>query len=377
MAESGSGQEKTEEPTGRKLEKSKDDGQIARSRELNTVMMLLLSGVGFLFLGGQIVEGMIHIMKVSFDIDRSLIFDDKLLAKVFWDTIIDALNYIIPFFFLMVVAAVVSPLLMSGWNFSMKALAPKFNRLDPIKGMGKIFGWKGLVELLKSLGKLIIVASVGYILFIEKFPEFLVLGEGDLGVNLAHLGTELIWVFILLSSTLIFVALIDVPFQLWEHKRQLKMTLQEVKDELKDTEGNPELKGKQRGMQREVSQRRMMEAIPEADVVVTNPTHFAVALKYNQDSMTAPVVIAIGADILALQIRRVAEAHEVPVLETPVLARALYYNSELGEEIPAGLYLAVAQVLAYIYQLRQYKIYGGVEPQPMSDPPVPDDLRRD
>jgi len=377
MAESGSGQEKTEEPTGRKLDESKNEGQIARSRELNTVMMLLLSGVGFLFLGADIVAGLIDIMKSSFVMDRRLIFDDKLLAKTFWDTIIEAINYIVPFFFLMTVAAVVSPLSMSGWNFSTKALVPKFNRMDPIKGISKIFGWKGLVELLKSLGKLIIVASVGYILFNAKFPEFLVLGNGDLGMNLSYLGHELIWVFILLSSTLILVALIDVPFQLWEHKRQLKMTLQEVKDEMKDTEGNPELKGKQRGLQREMSQRRMMEAIPEADVVVTNPTHFAVALKYDQDAMGAPIVVAIGADILALQIRRVADSHEIPVLETPVLARALYYNSVLGEEIPAGLYLAVAQVLAYIYQLRQYNVYGGVEPQPISDLPVPDDLRRD
>ncbi|NOZ52284.1 MAG: flagellar biosynthesis protein FlhB [Gammaproteobacteria bacterium] len=377
MAESGSGQEKTEEPTARKLDESKREGQIARSRELNSVMMLLFAGVGLMFFGGQIVEGLLSIMKSSFDLNRSLIFEEKNLAKKFWETIISSLNFIVPFLFLMVVAAVVSPLSMSGWNFSTKALLPKFNRMDPIKGITKIFGWKGLIELLKSLAKLIIVASVGYVLFEIKLPEFLILGEGDIGVSLAYLGEELIWVFILLSSALVFVALVDVPFQLWDHKRQQKMTLQEVKDELKSTEGNPELKGKQRGLQREISQRRMMEEIPEADVVVTNPTHFAVALKYEQNAAAAPVVVAIGADLLALQIRRVAESNDVVVLEAPVLARALYYNSKLGEEIPAGLYLAVAQVLAYIYQLRQYKAYGGVEPQPTMDFTVPDDLRRD
>jgi len=193
----------------------------------------------------------------------------------------------------------------------------------------------------------------------------------------AAMSKELVWVFIILSASLLLITLVDVPFQLWDYRRQLKMTLQEIKDEHKESEGSPEVKGRVRQLQREISQRRMMEAVPQADVLITNPSHYAVALKYDQVKMRAPVVVALGADLIALQIKRVAQAHDVPILEAPPLARALYHNSQLGGEIPAGLYLAVAQVLAYIYQLKQYQQEGGIPPQPLSDIPIPDDLRRD
>jgi flagellar biosynthetic protein FlhB len=375
--ESGSGQEKTEEPSGRRLSKAREEGQVPRSRELNTLIMLLSAGFALMFLGPHIISGLLEMLRSSFVIDRAVIFNTEIVPALFLNKVGVAINYLMPFFLFMLIAAIAAPLPLSGWVFSTKALAPKLNRLDPIKGLrNKIFSWKGLVELLKALVKFVIVASVGYLLFQAKIGDFLALGHENLNSALSNMGVELIRVFILLSSSLIVIALVDVPFQLWDHKRQLKMTKQELKDEHKETEGSPEIKRRVRQTQYEMSTRRMMEAVPQADVVVTNPTHYAVALRYDQLRMSAPVVVAIGADLIALQIRRVADANEVPILEAPPLARALYHNSELNQEIPAGLYLAVAQVLAYIYQLKHYQSHGGVQPDAPGDLPIPDELRR-
>lgn len=378
MAESGSGQEKTEQPSSRRLSKAREEGQVARSRELNTLVMLLAAGFGLLFLGEHIIAGLVEMLRSSFAIDRSLIFDPQLLPALFLEKVRFAIDILAPFFLLMLVAAIAAPLPMSGWVFSTKALVPKFSRLDPIKGLTtKVLSWKGLVELIKSLVKFIIVAFVGYLLFKAKIGEFLALDNETLHSALADMGHELIWVFIVLSSSLIIITLADVPFQLWDHKRQLKMTRQELKDEHKETEGSPEIKKRIRKTQYEMAARRMMEEVPKADVVVTNPTHYAVALRYDQLRMAAPVVVAMGSDLMALQIRRVADANDVPILEAPPLARALYHNSELGQEIPAGLYLAVAQILAYIFQLKHYHTHGGLQPDAPGDLPIPDDMRRD
>ncbi|MDH5324823.1 MAG: flagellar biosynthesis protein FlhB [Gammaproteobacteria bacterium] len=377
MAESGSGQEKTEEPSSRKLQQARSKGQVPRSRELNTVIMLLVAGVGLLLVGQSMVARLADVLRSNFVMERQILFDPGVMATRLWDSIQESLLTISPLLGMLLIAAVVSPLLLSGWNFSNDALIPKLERMDPIKGLGRIFGWKGLVELLKSLAKFVIVASVGYLLLQTKLESFLGLGQQPVNQGLAQAGEELIWVFILLSSTLIVVALVDVPFQMWDYKRQQKMTRQELKDEHKETEGNPELKSKQRSVQREISMRRMMDMVPQADVVITNPTHFSVALKYDALNMAAPVVVALGADLVALQIRRVATANDVPILESPVLARALFYHSEINEEIPAGLYLAVAQVLAYIYQLRQHQEKGANKPNALDDLPIPDEFRTD
>ena len=378
MADSGSGQEKTEEPSGRRLDKAREEGQVPRSRELNTLIMLLAGGFGLLFLGGHMVSGLLAILHNSLSIDRSLIFDSSLLPTLFLNNVRLAIDNLIPFFLLMLIAAIGAPLAMSGWVFSTKALAPKFSRLDPIKGLStKILSWKSLAELLKSLVKFVIVAFTGYLLFKTKISGFLGLGTESLDSALAQMGNSLIWVFIVLSCSLIIIVLADVPFQLWDNRRQLKMTHQELKDEHKETEGSPEIKRRIRKTQYEMAARRMMQEVPKADVVVTNPTHYAVALRYDQLNMGAPVVVAVGSDLMALQIRRVADANDVPILEAPPLARALYHNCKLGQEIPAGLYLAVAQILAYIYQLKHYQDHGGIQPDAPVDLPIPDDLRND
>ncbi len=377
MAESGSGQEKTESATPKKLQDAREQGQVPRSRELDTLIMLLVSGMAFLMLGKQIIGGLLELLRSNFVIERAMIFNAAIIPEYFWRAINEGISILLPFLLVMAVAAVISPLPMGGWNFSTKALTPKIERLNPIKGLGRVFAWKGLIELSKALVKFLIVATAGWFLLMEKLPAFLNLGNQTVNEGLSQVGSELIWVFLLLSCTLIVVAAVDVPFQLWDFHRQQRMTRQEIKDEHKDTEGSPELKSKVRSTQREIAMRRMMEKVPKADVVITNPSHYSVALRYNQINMGAPVVVASGVDLVALQIRRIAQAHDVPILEAPPLARALYHSTKIDQEIPAGLYLAVAQVLAYVYQLKQYQTHGGVQPQPPADLPIPDDLRRD
>ncbi len=377
MAENENGQERTEQATAKRKQDSRNKGEIARSKELTTLLMLLVSGVGFIFLGSGLVEDLMQILRSFLFLERERIYDLQSYPTFFFDALQFAIGALTPFFILLVAAAIVAPMAMGGWSFSGKPLQPDLKKLDPIKGLGRVFSPKGFMELGKALAKFLLVGSMGYMLLKDHIEGFLNLGTESLEEGIARMASELMWVFLLLSSMLIFVALVDAPFQLWDHNRKQKMTRQEVKDESKETEGNPELKGKIRQTQQEISQRRMMQEVPKADVVITNPTHFAVALRYDQTSMSAPVVVALGADEVAGHIRRIALANDVPLLSAPPLARSLYYNCELNGEIPAGLFLAVAQVLAYVYQLRHYELNGGIAPDFDADVPIPDDLKRD
>ncbi len=240
-----------------------------------------------------------------------------------------------------------------------------------------MFSTHALVELLKALGKFLVVLAVALVVLTAYQDDLLSIAKQPLELAIAHSAEIVGWCALWMACGLIIIAAVDVPFQLWDNKQKLMMTKQEVKDEYKDSEGKPEVKGRIRQMQREMAERRMMQAVPEADVVITNPTHFAVALKYDVDKGNAPVLLAKGGDFLALKIREVAQEHKVMVLESPALARAVYYSTELDQEIPAGLYLAVAQVLAYVYQLRQYQAGQGKRPDPLRDLPIPRELRRD
>ena len=377
MAENENGQERSEQATGKRLQESRDKGEIARSKDLTTVILLLVSGAGFFFLGSGLIAELMQILRDSLTIEREQIFNIGAYPLVFLSSVKTALTAVFPLFLLLVIAAILAPMAMGGWTFSLKPLQPDLKKLDPIKGLGKVFSAKSLMELVKALAKFVLVGSVGLWLVQEKLEGFLALGSQNLEQAIAQLGSELIWSFILLSSALLLVALADAPFQLWDHSRKQKMTMQEVKDESKETNGNPELKGKVRQKQQEISQRRMMQEVPKADVVITNPTHYAVAIRYDQTSMGAPIIVALGADEVAGHIRRIAVANDVPILSAPPLARALYHNCDLEQEIPTGLFLAVAQVLAYVFQLRHYELEGGISPEFNSDVPIPDDLRRD
>ena len=377
MAENENGQERTEEATAKRKQEARDKGEIARSKELTTVLMLLISGAGFVYLGRGLVMDLMKILRSYLSVERERIFDVASFPHLFLESLQAAISAVMPLFILLVIAAVVSPMAMGGWSFSMKSLQPDLKKIDPIKGMGRVFSLKGLMELAKALAKFLLVGSMGYFLLKSHIEGFLTLGNEGLQQGMSRMGDEIIWSFILLSSALIVVALVDAPFQLWDFGRKQKMTRQEIKDEQKETDGNPEVKSKVRQTQQEISQRRMMQEVPKADVVITNPTHYAVALRYDQLNMGAPIVVAMGADEVAGHIRRIAAANDVPLLSAPPLARSLFYNCELNDEIPAGLFLAVAQVLAYVYQLRNYEFNGGVAPIFNSDVPIPDDLRRD
>jgi len=369
MADESSAQEKTEEPTAKKLDDAKKKGQVPRSKEFNTMVIMAVAALSFIMIGEAMMSDLSDILKTSFQINREDIFDPRAILRVLYSAIQDALFLLMPFFGIMVVSALFAPLSIGGWSFSSEAMQPKLSKLNPIKGLKKVFSAKGLMEMVKAMAKFILVAAVAITVIWVNMNEFLQLGSESLDSGLSHAGELLASGFMFVTVALIIIAMIDVPFQIWDHTKQMRMTKQEVKDEMKNTEGKPEVKGKIRQLQREFAERRMMEAIPDADVVVTNPTHFAVALKYDSE-MRAPLILAKGADLVAANIRRIAQENEILLVETPPLARALYHNTEIGEEIPHGLYVAVAQILAYVYQLRNVQKNGGEKPsQPKVEMP--------
>jgi len=370
------GQEKSEEPTAKKLEDSRKKGQIARSRELNTVVMLLSGATGMIFLGDNIAEGLWQLMEGQFSLERDAIFDEKAVVRHFDHAITDALMMIAPFLGLMLAAAFVGPIFMGGWSFSAESMAPKLEKLDPIKGLGRIFAVRGLVELAKALLKFILVAGATVLLFNYYINDFLGLPREELEKAIPHIADLVMLAFLLLSASLLLVVAVDVPFQLWDHRRKLKMTLQEVKDEMKETDGRPEVKSKIRSMQIEMAQGRMMEEVPKADVIVTNPTHYAIALRYDQNGSGAPRVVAKGTELIAAKIRNLGLNAGVTLVAAPPLARAIYYSTKIDQEIPAGLYLAVAQVLAYVYQVEAANSQGSEMPTPPVDLEIPKEYVR-
>ena len=374
MAEE-TGQERTEDPTPKRQADSKKKGQIARSRDFNTMAIVALAAAGLLIMGGKMTDGLSALMTKGLTPSRAQIFDPIQTANLFLDVIIDGLIIIWPFLALMFVASLAAPILIGGWAFSWESLEPKFSKLNPISGIKKMFALKSLVELIKTMGKFLLVSAVAVTVLWSQAADFLNLGMQSVGSALNNAGELFGWGFLLLSIALIIIAAIDVPFQIWDHMRQMKMTLQEVKDEMKDSEGRPEVKGKIRQLQREMAERRMLEDVPQADVVITNPEHFAVALKYDQANGKAPVVVAKGADLIAASIRKVAIHNDVTLVEAPPLARAIFYNAEIGDEIPEALYLAVAQILAYVYHLKTAKQQGTEKPE-VPEAKLPDEYKK-
>ena len=375
MAENDNGQEKTEEATPRRLEKAREEGQIARSRELNTTFVLLGGVAALLILGGDIASGLEGVMAANFSLGRDAVFDERLMITQLTASTFSSVRMLLPLFLLLLVAALVGPISLGGFLFSTKALAPKFSRLDPIKGVKRMFSLNALIELLKAISKFVLVACIAVFILVFFQSKLMNLGHAAVEPAIARALHIAGWSVLALSSAMIIISAIDVPYQLFDHARKLKMTLQELKDEMKDSEGKPEVKGRIRQMQRQLAQRRMMEAVPEADVVITNPEHFSVALKYDPAAPGAPRVVARGVDFIALKIREIASAHEVLIIPSPLLARAVYFTTEVDEEIPGDLYLAVAQVLAYVFQLRAHREGKGRKPKPLGDLDVPQNVR--
>ncbi|MDR9750322.1 flagellar biosynthesis protein FlhB [Pseudomonas sp. SZMC_28357] len=378
MAESESGQDKTEDPTEKRKKDSREKGEIARSKELNTLAIMLAGAGGLLIFGGALAQDMMELMRMNFSLPREVIMDQRAMGSYLLHSGQIALVAIQPVMITLLLAAIIGPISLGGWLFAAGSLAPKFSRMNPGAGLKRMFSTKALVELLKALAKFFIVLFVALVVLQSDIDDLLRIAHEPLDMAIIHSLQLVGWSTLWMACGLIIIAAVDVPVQLWESHKKLLMTKQEVRDEHKDQEGRPEVKQRIRQLQREMSQRRMMAAIPEADVVITNPTHYAVALKYDPDKGNAPVLLAKGSDFLALKIREIAVANEVLLLESPALARSIYYSTELEQEIPGGLYLAVAQVLAYVYQIRQHRAGKGKRPEPFNqDLPIPPELRRD
>jgi len=377
VAESESGADKSEEPTDKRRRESREKGQLARSRELNTVAVTLGGIGGLLASGAELAQSLMAMMRGNFELDRATLLSESSMVTLLMKSGMIALEAIMPLLIVLLIVSIIGPISLGGWLFSAKAMAPKVSRMNPGAGLKRMFSAKALVELLKALGKFLVVLAVGLLVLSAYQDDLLSIAKQPLELAIAHSVEVVGWCALWMACGLILIAAVDVPFQLWDNKQKLMMTKQEVRDEYKDSEGKPEVKSRIRQLQREMAERRMMQAVPDADVVITNPTHFAVALKYDAEKGGAPMLVAKGGDFLALKIREIAQEHKVMVLESPALARAVYYSTELEQEIPAGLYLAVAQVLAYVYQLRQYQAGRGKRPDPLSNLPIPPDLRRD
>ncbi|MDZ3825428.1 MULTISPECIES: flagellar biosynthesis protein FlhB [Pseudomonas] len=378
MAESESGQDKTEDPTEKRKKDSREKGEVARSKELNTLAVMLAGAGGLLIFGGMLAQELMELMRMNFSLSREVIMDQRSMGTFLLHSGKIALVAIQPIMITLLLAALLGPIALGGWLFAAGSMAPKFSRMNPGAGLKRMFSMKAIVELLKALAKFFIVLAVALVVLSADVDDLLRIAHEPLDQAIIHSVLLVGWSTLWMACGLILIAAVDVPVQIWESMKKLKMTKQEVRDEHKDQEGRPEVKQRIRQVQREMSQRRMMAAIPDADVVITNPTHYAVALKYDSEKGGAPVLLAKGSDFLALKIREIAVANNVMLLESPALARSIYYSTELEQEIPGGLYLAVAQVLAYVYQIRQHRAGKGKRPDPLKDDlPIPPDLRRD
>jgi flagellar biosynthetic protein FlhB len=377
MAESESGQDKTEDPTDKRKKDAREKGEIARSKELNTVAVTLAGAGALLAFGGGMAQAMMELMRSNFTLSREVITDERFMGIFLMASGKSALVMAQPVLLVLLVASIIGPVALGGFLFSGSLLQPKFSRMNPLSGIKRMFSVNALSELLKAFAKFLMILIVALAVLSADRDDLLAIANEPLDKAIIHCLQVVGWSALWMAAGLLLIAAADVPIQLWQTHKKMLMTKQEVRDEYKDSEGKPEVKQRIRQLQREASQRRMMAAIPEADVIITNPTHYAVALKYDPEKGGAPLLLAKGADFIALKIREIANEHKIQVLESPALARSIYYSTELEEEIPAGLYLAVAQVLAYVFQIRQYRAGKGKPPEPLKDLPIPPDLRRD
>ena len=350
--EAESGGERTEEPSARRLQEARERGQVPRSRELTTFAIMMGGSATLVAVGHTLTMNLSHVMRRGMSIDAEGLRDPHSMIDFLSDSAISAATAVLPLFGCVVVVVLLASMVLGGWNFSGQALVPDFLRLSPLSGLKRLFGLQGASELGKALLKLVMVGGVCATVIYWLFGDVLALGRMTPRDAIGRGASLVSWAFVWLSASLALVAAVDVPLQLFQFKRSLRMTRQELRDESKELDGRPEVKQRIRQMQQAVARRRMMHKVPKADVVIVNPTHFAVALKYDAKKMRAPRVLAKGVDMVAANIRRIAEEHRVPIFEAPKLARALYRTTDLDKEIPQGLYMAVAQVLSYIFRVR-------------------------
>ena len=365
--------ERTEPASSRRLEQARQEGQVPRSREIGAFLVLLVAAGAFWMVGSWMMQRTAAILRRGLRFDEHVLRDPQFMLSRFSESALDALASFAPFVLALILAALVSPFFLGSWNFSFKTLVPDLERLDPLKGVTRIVSWSGLLELVKGMAKALLVGGVAVAALWGQRNEILGLFGQTIDAGLANAGHLVNYSFLVIVLAMLLIVAIDVPFQLWQYHSKLKMTKEEVRQEGKEMEGNPEVKGRIRSLQREAARRRMMSAVPAADVIVTNPTHFAVALAY-KSGMGAPKVLAKGMGEIARRIKTIGAENGVPMLEAPPLARALYKHADLDREIPSALYAAVAEVLAYVYQLAHWRQAGGSYPMPPRDIPVPAEM---
>ena len=371
MAENENGQDRTEQPTQKRLDEARKGGQVPRSRELTTAAVVLVAGMGLRFSGAGMSAGFAALMKSGLTLSREQALDENLLLPNLVALAKQGLLATAPIFGLTLAAALLSPLAIGGWNMSFTALVPNFERLNPVAGLQRVFSVRGLAELLKAYAKFLLVGVIAIIFLRAKSPELLSLGNEPLNVAMAHAVTLTGSALLALSGSLAIIAGVDVPLTLRQYLNQLRMSRQEVRQEHRESDGSPEIKGRIRRLQQDLARRRMLQEVPKADVVITNPTHYSVALRYDEKRMRAPIVVAKGVDEVAANIRKIAVENKVPVFEAAPLARVLFRDVDLNAEVPASLYVAVAQVLTYVLQLRTPAIHGAARPiRPVIDPTI-------
>ncbi len=362
--------EKTEEPSERRLEQAREKGQVPHSRELSTFLVLMVASVLFWMMGEWFALRFVEVVRNALNPDVKVLKETALLLPRLAEVGASAFWVFLPFMAALFVVALLPPFLLNAWVFSTQSLIPDFKRMNPLSGLGRMFSWHSLMELGKAILKASLVGGVAVWLIQLKLPNLFQLLKLPLNTAVASMADLLAFSFLILSSTLFLVVAVDVPFQLWQHYSKLKMTKDEVKQETKEMMGDPQIKSRIRSLQMQMARKRMMASIPQADVIVTNPTHYAVALSY-KTGMHAPKVVAKGAGEVAQKIKAIGDESFVPRLESPLLARSLYRFADLDSEIPTALYAAVAEVLAYIYQLSEWKKIGGFYPLPPKDLPIP------
>jgi flagellar biosynthetic protein FlhB len=351
-AEAETGGERTEEPSQKRLQDARERGQVPRSRELTNFATMIGGSATLVAVGGALSTRMSQMMRHGLAIDPQQLREPDGMFALLGDACISALTVLLPVFGALISLVLLSAIALGGWNFSPQAMVPDFTRLSPLAGLKRLFGLRGASELGKALLKCVVVGGVCAAIVSAIFGDVLALARMEPRTAIGRGAGLVSWAFVWLCASLALVAMVDVPLQLFQFKRALRMTRQELRDEAKESDGRPETKQRIRHLQQTIARRRMMHKIPSADVVIVNPTHFAVALKYDPKKMRAPRVLAKGVDLVAQNIRRIAAEHRVPVFESPKLARALYRSTDLNKEIPAGLYVAVAQVLSYIFRVR-------------------------
>ncbi|MFM2288463.1 MAG: hypothetical protein RL684_1606 [Pseudomonadota bacterium] len=356
--------ERTESPTQKRLDDARKRGQVPRSRDLSAAAVTLAGGIGLYSLGSLMGGGLAHLMHDALAFRGPEAMADGQMLVALGHAAAQGLLAVAPILGILLAAAVLAPLAIGGWNFSTQALAPDFSRLDPIAGFGRVFSLQGVFELFKSLARFGVVAGVAVIVLRHQFHAYAQLGTEPVRAGILHALSMAGAALIALGGGLAAIAAVDVPLALWQYHRSLRMSREEIRQEARESEGSPETRSRVRQMQQEMARKRMMNDVPKADVVITNPTHYAVALRYDENRMRAPVVVAKGADLMAQRIRELATEHGVPLVEAPPLARALHAGCDLGDEIPARLYAAVAQVLTYVYQLRVARRVGYGTPKP-------------